>query len=65
MLGVDKIPFGATVVDHENFITADLQQPFDAGRNFDMVIRLDDAQYIPPEYTETFIDNEARNSKIL
>lgn len=63
VFGVDKIPLSATVLGHESYIIADLQQPFDAGRHFDMVICLDVAQYISPEYTETFFDNVARNSK--
>ena len=63
VLGVDGIERDATVLSPDTYIKADLQQPFDAGRKFDLVVCLEVVEHITPESTDILIDSVARHAQ--
>ncbi len=44
----------------EQFVSADLEQPIEVGRRFDLVVSLEVAEHLPPDSGEIFIDSLAR-----
>lgn len=63
VLGVDGIEPEATVLDAAHYVKADLQQPFDAGRRFDLVVCLEVLEHLQPEATSVMLDTIARHVK--
>jgi SAM-dependent methyltransferase len=62
VLGVDGIERDATVLGSESYTKADLQQPLDAGRKFDLVVCLEVVEHITPDSTDILIDSVARHA---
>lgn len=62
VLAIDGIPREATVLDEAAYVQADLQQPFDAGRRFDLVICLEVVEHVLPETTDMLLDTIARHA---
>lgn len=61
VLGVDGMETEATVLDAGTYVRADLQQPFDAGRKFDLVVCLEVVQHLHPDATDVVLDTIARH----
>jgi SAM-dependent methyltransferase len=59
VLGVDApwVDPATLLVSHERFVAADLREPFDAGRRFDLALCLEVAQILPPEAAEPLVRN--------
>lgn len=57
VFGMDApgIDTGASRLPPEAFREADLSQPFDLGRRFDLVVSLEVAEHLPPERAEGFV----------
>lgn len=47
----------ALCIDEDRVVVRDLEQPFDLGRRFDLVISLEVAEHLPPAAAETFVAN--------
>lgn len=62
VLGVDGMEPGATVLDVETYVKADLQQPFDAGRKFDLVVCLEVVEHLHADATGVILDTIARHA---
>ncbi len=62
VLGVDGIEPEATVLTPGTYCKTDLQQPFDAGRKFDLVICLEVVEHLFPAATDTMFDTIARHA---
>lgn len=62
VVGVDGpgVPRHALEIPEECFLAADLSQPLDVGRQFDLVLSLEVAEHLPPESAETFVDSLTR-----
>jgi SAM-dependent methyltransferase len=56
VLGIDGMDVDATALDPETYRKIDLQQPYDAGRRFDLVLCLEVAEHIPPEAMPVLLD---------
>lgn len=63
VLGVDGLHQEATVLDAKSYTKADLQDPFDAGREFDLVVCLEVVEHIDPEASDVLFDSIARHAK--
>jgi len=63
ILGVDGIEPEATVLNSENYQRIDLQEPYDAGRTFDLAVCLEVLEHIEPQATDTALDSIARHAK--
>lgn len=63
VLGVDGLQQESTVLDAKSYIKADLQDPFDAGRGFDLVVCLEVVEHINPEASEVLFDSIAHQAK--
>lgn len=63
ILGVDGIEPEATVLGPDQYRKVDLQEPFDAGRQFDLVICLEVLEHITPDTTGTALDTIARHAR--
>ena len=63
VLGVDGLKQESTVLDVNSYIKADLQDPFDAGRGFDLVVCLEVVEHINPEASEILFDSIAHHAK--
>jgi SAM-dependent methyltransferase len=63
VLGIDGLELEATVLTSDQYAKADLQEPYDAGRRFDMVVCLEVVEHINPEATETLLDSIAHHAK--
>jgi 2-polyprenyl-3-methyl-5-hydroxy-6-metoxy-1,4-benzoquinol methylase len=63
VLGVDGIQQEATVLDLKNYTKTDLEEPFDAGRGFDLVVCLEVAEHINPEASDVLFDSISRHAK--
>ncbi len=61
VLGVDSMERDATVLGAGTYVKADLQQPFDAGRTFDLVVCLETAQRVRPDATGDLLDTIPRH----
>mgnify|MGYP001766475916 CR=1 FL=1 len=62
VLGVDGLDLSATVLDENTYRKADLQQPFDAGRRFDLVICLEVLEHLFPETGDILLDSIAAHA---
>lgn len=49
-------------IPRETYQPADLSQPLDLGRRFDLVMSLEVAEHLPTETSETFVQSLARHS---
>lgn len=63
VLGVDGLQQDSTVLDGKSYIKADLQEPFDAGRKFDLVVSLEVVEHINPAMSDVLFDSIARHAK--
>lgn len=52
-------------INPDYFQSADLSQPLDLGRKFDLVQSLEVAEHIAPEASRTFVDTVTRHAKML
>ncbi|MBV9653786.1 MAG: class I SAM-dependent methyltransferase [Acetobacteraceae bacterium] len=56
VLGLDVLPFSAEwFVPEENFRQHDLQQPFDLGRRFDLIVCVEVPEHIEPESADQLV----------
>jgi SAM-dependent methyltransferase len=62
VLGVDGLDLSATVLTADTYREADLQQPFDAGRRFDLVICLEVLEHLFPERSDVLLDTIAAHA---
>ena len=55
--GVDgaSVPKGLLKIPEERFVPADLEQPFQIDRKFDLVVSLEVAEHLPSSCAETFV----------
>ena len=67
VVGVDGpwIELKSLEISEQNFITADLREPFQLDRTFDLVISLEVAEHLPRESAETLVDSLARLGPIV
>ncbi|WP_316148612.1 class I SAM-dependent methyltransferase [Cupriavidus sp. BIC8F] len=59
----DYVDRSVLLFDHCNFIPMDISQPFDIGRNFDLVQCLEVAEHLPLECSEVLVGNLVRHGK--
>jgi SAM-dependent methyltransferase len=52
-------------IPEEQFISADLSQPFDMQRRYDLVISLEVAEHIAPSSADIFVENLTRHSDAI
>jgi Methyltransferase domain len=66
-LGVDHpdVPTDAIHIPVENFIHADLSQPVNLGRRFDLAICLEVAEHLPSSAAQTLVDTLMRHSDLV
>jgi Methyltransferase domain len=66
-LGVDHpdVPTDAIHIPVENFIHADLSQPVNLGRRFDLAICLEVAEHLPSSAAQTLVDSLMRHSDLV
>jgi SAM-dependent methyltransferase len=64
IIGVDGnyVATDELVIPHERFVAADLSQPIDLHRTFDLVQSLEVAEHIRPEAADQFVQNLVRHS---
>lgn len=53
------------LVDTGSFVAADLAQPFDLGRRFDLVMSLEVAGHVHEAHADTFVDNLVRHGDVV
>lgn len=53
------------LVDPDSFVAADLAQPFDLGRRFDLVMSLEVAEHVHEIHADTFVDNLTRHGDVV
>ncbi|UIF86864.1 methyltransferase domain-containing protein [Cupriavidus sp. UYPR2.512] len=65
IIGIDGgyVDRSVLLFDHCNFIPMDISQPFDIGRDFDLVQCLEVAEHLPLESSEVLVDNLVRHGK--
>lgn len=63
VFGVDGIDGDATVLGSDEYQTADLQVPFDAGFKFDLVTCLEVIEHLRPEATAVALDTIERHAR--
>jgi SAM-dependent methyltransferase len=63
VLGVDGdyVDIGRLRIEAARFNSADLEQPVDLGRRFDLVMSLEVAEHIDRQYADTFVDTLIRH----
>jgi hypothetical protein len=66
-VGVDhpNVPTDAIHIPIENFIHADLCQPVDLGRRFDLAICLEVAEHLPSSAAQTLVDTLTRHADLI
>lgn len=64
IMGVDGsyVATDELVIPHDRFVAADLAQPIDLQRKFDLVQSLEVAEHIRPEAADQFVENLVRHS---
>lgn len=62
VLGLDGIEPEATVLSAQEYRKVDLQQRFDAGRKFDLVVCLEVIEHVDPSSTATVLDTIERHA---
>ncbi len=60
--GVDGIDLSATALDADSYTKADLQQPYDAGRKFDLVVCLEVAEHLEPATMDILFDTVEKHA---
>jgi SAM-dependent methyltransferase len=56
---------GMLLFPPEHFVYADLEQPIQVGRQFDLVVSLEVAEHLPPDKSEIFIDSLVRLGPVI
>ena len=65
VLGLDGLDLSATALDQETYKKIDLQQPFDAGRQFDVVFCLEVADHIASDSMPVLFDTIEKHARDL
>ena len=67
VLGIDGpwVGRGQLQIPPERFLVADIGQPIDCGRTFDLAVCLEAAEHVPASSAETLVDSLTRLSKTL
>lgn len=63
ILGIDGMPRNATVLDAHEYTLADLQNPFDCGKKFDLVMCIEVVEHLEPNSTPLIIDTIAKHAR--
>jgi SAM-dependent methyltransferase len=61
----DYVPRDLLRIPAEAFVAADLQQPVDPGRTFDLALSLEVAEHLPSQAAETFVASLTRLAPVI
>jgi 2-polyprenyl-3-methyl-5-hydroxy-6-metoxy-1,4-benzoquinol methylase len=67
VMGVDGdyVDIGRLRIPAESFVAADLTKPLDLGRGFDLVMSLEVAEHIAPEFAPVFVASLVRHAPVV